>query len=164
MVCAHPARVNLNELLALDDSSEALGLYIRLADAIGYRCNATDSFAKFKAAYLGSRPSLIILDVLIGAADCGEMLDFLARCRCVVPIILISGYSGDYMSQFEGRMKLAGLKLAGKVEKRSDMGHLEVLLRTLWIPEIEEPLAGQDETAAPGSRRVDEVARNQSAS
>lgn len=131
--------VNLNELLALDDNAEALGLFGRIADHLGYCYIGAENFPKFKTAYLHSRPSLILLDVVIGAGDCGEVIDFLARCRCVVPIVLVTGYNEDYMALLDGRMKMAGLRLAGKVEKRRDVAQLETLMRNLRIPEVEEP-------------------------
>lgn len=129
--------MNLNVFIAVDDSEQFLSLMGRMAKALGYETLLCRTPEEFKRAYLNSRPTLIAVDVLLGGEDCSEVLDFLARCRCSTPIALVTGYTAEFMSVLENRMKAAGLKLEGKIEKKRNLFALEDLLKRLTIPEIE---------------------------
>jgi len=130
--------MNLNVFLAVDDNEQSLALMGRLAKSRGFEAMLTTTTDDFKRAYLNCRPTLIAVDVLLGGEDCSEVLDFLARCRCATPIVLVTGYTAEFMHVLEGRMRAAGLKLAGKIEKKRTLYELDDLLKWLTIPEIED--------------------------
>ena len=133
--------MNLNHLLAVDDNEQSLALIGRLAKGSGYESTLTSTAVDFKAGYLGSRPTLIVMDVLLGGEDCSGLLDFLARCRCQTPIVLVTGYTAEFMSVLESRMQKTGLKLAAKIEKKRSLYLLDDQLKSLRIPEIEDLLS-----------------------
>ena len=130
--------MNLNVFLAVDDNEQFLALMGRLAKSRGYETLLCRTPEEFKRAYLNGRPTLIAVDVLLGGEDCSEVLDFLARCRCPTPIALVTGYTIEFMTVLESRMKTAGLRLACKIEKKRNLFALDDLLKTLTIPEIED--------------------------
>jgi FixJ family two-component response regulator len=135
--------MNLNVFLAVDDNEQSLALMGRLARSRGFEASLTRTSEEFKHAYLNSRPTLIAIDVLLGGEDCGEILDFLARCRCSTPIALVTGYTAEFMAVLEARMRASGLKLIGKVEKKRNLFVLDDLLKSLTIPEIEDVRVSQ---------------------
>ena len=130
--------MNLNVLLAVDDNEQSLALIGRLANMSCYESVLTSTTETFKAAYLRSRPTLIVIDVLLGGEDCSELLDFLARCRCQTPIALVTGYTAEFMSVLESRMQNVGLTLVAKIEKKRNLFLLDDLLKSLRIPEIDD--------------------------
>lgn len=128
--------MNLNELLVVDDNELALNQVRRIAEANGYRAVTASTVQAFKEAYLNSRPTVIVLDAVIGGEDCTVLLDFLARSRCQVPVVLLTGFNGKFLDVLETAARSAGLRLAAKVEKRKSLFLLEDVLRELRIPEM----------------------------
>ena len=128
--------MNLNCLLVLDDNPEVLALCKRIAESNGYHAVLTDSVASFKEAYLKNRPTLIVIDILINGGDCSDVIDYLARCRCSVPVALMTGHTAEFLDVMEKHLVRSGLKLVAKVQKKRTMYLIEDFLKSLKIPLI----------------------------
>lgn len=129
--------ININEALILDDNPQSLDMMRRLATRCGYSAVGASSIKEFKTVYARSRPTVLILDVVVGEEDCTVALEFLAQCRCATPIVLVTGHAPQFLDVMEGQVRELGLKLAAKIEKRKSIYKLEDLLAELRIPEVD---------------------------
>ena len=129
--------INLNEALILDDNQQSLDTMRRLATRCGYSAVCASSIKEFKTLYALNRPTVLVLDVVIGEDDCTAALEFLAQCRCAMPIVLVTGHAPQFLEIVEGQARELGLKVAAKMEKRKSLYKLEDLLAELRIPEVE---------------------------
>lgn len=149
--------MNLNELLFVDDNEQALAMVSRIATAQGYKAVTATGVAEFMHAYEHGRPTLILIDVLLYGEDCGNIIDFLARCRCTVPIVLITGFTPQFMDVLESRFKACRLNLTAKIEKKRTLFVLEDLLKQHRIPEIDDdkPLPSSSATKQANREVID---------
>lgn len=136
---AGPAR-GLNVLLVLDDDERWLKMYAAMARQTGYELVTTRDPEQFRQAYLETRPSVIALDLILGYSDCSEILDFLARCRCTTPVLLVSGLNPGFMDVMEKKLAGSGLNILGKIEKKRNAFRIEDILNERKIPSASELL------------------------
>lgn len=97
-------------LLIVDDEPAMASLMAISAEVAGFSAQVTHSGREFQEKFLGSNPSLIIMDVAIPDKAAAELLPWLRDAGNVAPIILISGY--DYMLSWAFNI---GEKAGGKV-------------------------------------------------
>jgi len=132
---------NLNLLLALDDDPRWLRRYETMARRAEYRFTGASSVAAFAQAYLAERPSLIVIDLILGDADCSSALDFLVRCRSPLPLVISTGFNQAYMQIIAERCK-GVLNIVGLVEKKRNVFQIEDLLLDRKIPPVAELISG----------------------
>jgi len=128
---------DLNVLLALEDDERWIRMYSAMAHRAGYHYVGVKDLDSFIQAYLRERPSIIVMDLILGEADCSAALDFLVRCRCPLPVVLATGFNQAYIGVVEDRYK-GTLKFAGRIEKKRNAYQLEDLLRERKVPSAQE--------------------------
>jgi DNA-binding response OmpR family regulator len=118
-----------NLLMVVDEQTGSHIHYAQRTQEHGYVAVLVSSLDAFKDAYLRSRPSLIAVNVMIGGEDCGDVLDFLARCRCLAPVVLTTRNSMRTMERMEARMRGTGLRIVARIRKDDDLFALGEVLR-----------------------------------
>jgi DNA-binding response OmpR family regulator len=118
-----------NRVLALDDSREVLALVMHVASKIGYVTRGAHTVGEFTRLFAEFRPTLVLLDIVIGEDDAMPVLDFIGAQPGNVPIILMSGHDGRIMGSVQVLAQARGLKIVGAVRKQIGFEKFEALLR-----------------------------------
>lgn len=116
-------------VLLLDDDPGVGRLFSRILRRAGCKVDCVETAERFEAVYRATRPTFLIIDVILGGKDCCPVLDFLGEQRSKVPIILTSGYDHRILSLAERTAKRNGLVVAGILEKRHDPDRIIDLVR-----------------------------------
>ena len=116
-------------LLVVDERSGSHVHYEQLAQEHCFDLVLANTLETFKDAYLRSRPSLIVVNVMMGGEDCGDVLDFLARCRCPAPVVLTTRNYVRTMERMESRMRGTGLRVAACVTRDTELSALGEVLQ-----------------------------------
>ena len=85
-------------LIVEDDASLRLLCRVNL-ELDGFRVEEAASADAARAAFAAVRPALVVLDLMLGGAESGELLDELRGEG--VPVVLLSGVAG--LERFEAR-------------------------------------------------------------
>lgn len=118
-----------NSVLVLDDNPHVCSTVMRVAKACGYKVEAVTSPNEFFSRYAQQRPTLLVLDVVIGDGDVCEVLDFLGREGNTAPLILMSGHDYRILHAVAKLAKGRGLCVIDVVEKGGVEGRLRAVMR-----------------------------------
>lgn len=138
----------MNRLLVLDDSAQCRQQYMLGARTHDYQVLLTGDIEEFKKAYFRDRPTVLALNVMIGGEACGDAVDFLARCRCIVPLVLTNRYSAPAAEDWRARMRGTGLRLAATARMDDDLSAFEAVLLALRSPDADPRRASVSNAAS----------------
>ena len=124
-------------LYVVDDDAVILQVIDRVARECGYRVRTFADGSDFEAAVAVQEPDLIVLDISIGTRDGVELLTFLARRSCGVPVMMVSG--------FDGRL----IDSTVRIGRSLGLAMLEPLCKPLKLPELRDLLQGISRTSLP---------------
>jgi EAL domain-containing protein (putative c-di-GMP-specific phosphodiesterase class I) len=128
--------VNTNRLLILAEAVAALAPLCDVAKSLGFECELAATRSEFRRLYAGARPALVVLDLATRAADCVEIVHFLAHRESRARVLLWSGADPGIARETE-RIGLAlGLHVAGTLDAPGD-DELEEHLRRFLQPRLE---------------------------
>jgi DNA-binding response OmpR family regulator len=131
--------MNDNRVLVLDDNPATAAASVRVARDCGYQAMAAASATAFYAEYVNWVPTLLVLDVVLGDTDVCEVLDFLGRNHCTIPIVLISGYDYRILHSVAKLARGRGLHVADVIEKAGAGDRLQAVLRAHAVGAAEQP-------------------------
>lgn len=117
-----------NRVLALDDSREVLALVMHVARKVGYLARGAHTVEEFTRVYAEFKPTLVLLDIVIGEDDAMPVLDFIGAQPGNVPIILMSGHDGRIMGSVQVLAQARGLNVVGAVHKQTGFDKFERLM------------------------------------
>jgi CheY-like chemotaxis protein len=92
---AHQVAMARKHILVVDDELEVGALIKTIGQANGYDVEVTGDGESFKSSFLAREPDLVVMDIAIPECDGLELMKFLAKHHCKVPIVVMSG-GGDY--------------------------------------------------------------------
>lgn len=118
---------NPDRVLVLDDEVGVCRWTARVARQCGYDVVTTQNPEEFSGAYTTFRPTLILLDLVLGAGDGVEVLRQLAAAGCRAPIVLMSGLDERVLSSASRLGQALALDIAGAALKPLALGDLRAL-------------------------------------
>ncbi len=85
------------KLIVVDDEPEMAALIGEVASGEGFSVRLARSGEQFQELWGQEKPSAAVMDIVMPDMDGSELLDWLVRQDCGVPVMLISGYGGRYL-------------------------------------------------------------------
>lgn len=136
-MASHP-----NRLLVLDDEVSVCRWVARIASQSGFEVATTQKVEAFRALHESFRPTLILLDLVLGSGDGVEVLRSLASARSRVPIVLMSGLDERVLSSASRLGQSLDLDIVGVVMKPLTLGELRALFERHRRTTAVTPAAG----------------------
>jgi EAL domain-containing protein (putative c-di-GMP-specific phosphodiesterase class I)/ActR/RegA family two-component response regulator len=153
-----------DRLLVLDDEAAVCRWVARVAAQCGYETATTQDPAGFAAVYASFHPTLILLDLVLGAGDGIEVLRQLAALNCRAPIVLMSGLDERVLSSASRLGQALALDIVGAALKPLSLSDLRALLESRRAQPAPPPATAlPPSTSAAGDRRHGLVALETSA-
>jgi len=116
-------------LVAVDDEQTSLDLVEDSATNIGFYVKTfTRGFELQNFLQQGSKPALILVDIVMPDIDGIELMLWLAGEQCKIPLIVTSGYDEKYLEE------------ATQIAARLDLNLKAVFHKPIQIHDIEENL------------------------
>lgn len=117
-----------NHVLVLDDNTDILTTVRRIAVRAGYAVTTVDRTDSFVEKFKAEKPSMVILDIVLGSQDVMSVIDFLGKEQFAAPVVLMSGYDHRMLRAVAEVARDRGLRIAGSVEKGAGLERLAPLL------------------------------------
>jgi EAL domain-containing protein (putative c-di-GMP-specific phosphodiesterase class I)/ActR/RegA family two-component response regulator len=130
--------VSANRLLILDDDPGVLSFLAEVGRERHYEVALSATIDELRACYESFDPSLIILDLQYAEGDGIEVLSFLKRRGCKVPIMLISGFDARVLESARRVGLEYGLTIVDALEKPVRLEALARVLESYREPESDE--------------------------
>jgi EAL domain-containing protein (putative c-di-GMP-specific phosphodiesterase class I) len=108
---------NPDRVLVLDDEAAVCRWVARVAAQCGYAATTTQNPDEFADVYASFQPTLILLDLVLGARDGIEVLRQLAAAGCRAPIVLMSGLDERVLSSASRLGQALALDIVGAALK-----------------------------------------------
>ena len=115
-------------LIVVDDDPEIAELVSEVGLLSGFDTRTTGNGIDFQVIWAESRPSVIVMDLVMPDMDGVELLYWLGEQHCETPIILISGYGAEYLEMADHIGTGKGDTIVGTLQKPIDIADLEELL------------------------------------
>ena len=107
----------MKSLVIVDDDALTRKVVQHLGQQCGFRTEGFASARTFLDQEETEEERLIVLDVVMPDQDGLEVLRILSERSCRHPILLLSGYSADYLKLASSFAIARGLSIAGILEK-----------------------------------------------
>jgi hypothetical protein len=107
-----------NRLLILEDNKTVAQLLRYQAEAKGMIVFIAANKEQFRQAFLRLRPSMLVLDIMLGDEDVLPVIDFLVGEGCKCPIFFLTGQNQETMQAVSERARANGLMMVGAFEKK----------------------------------------------
>ncbi|MGE3268222.1 MAG: EAL domain-containing protein [Chloroflexota bacterium] len=127
-----------NRLLILDDDSRILDVLVAAGERARYAVTPTEAISQFRQAYEASEPSLIIVDLQTQGGLGADLLLYLQRRACTIPIIVIGGSDSQGLEAVREARNLSGLAILGALTRPFPMAALTALLESRREPDLDE--------------------------
>lgn len=127
-----------NRLLILDDDTRILDLVVAAGERARYAVTPTEAISQFRQAYEASPPSLIVVDLQTQGGLGSDLLLYLQRRACTVPIIVIGGSDSEALDAVKQARGLADLTILGTLSKPFPPAALTALLEIRREPDLDE--------------------------
>ncbi|MCC7371597.1 MAG: EAL domain-containing response regulator [Chloroflexi bacterium] len=127
-----------NRLLILEDDPRILDLVVAAGEAARYAVTPTEAISQFRQAFEAAAPSLIVIDLQSQAGLGSDLLLYLQRIGCAVPIIVIGGADAQGIGAVRQAKDLTGLTILGTLAKPFPSGALAALLEIRREPDLDE--------------------------
>lgn len=127
-----------NRLLILDDDARILDLVVAAGDHARYAVTPTEAISQFRQAYEAAEPSLIVIDLQTQGGLGSDLLLYLQRRGCNVPIIVIGGSDSEALEVVRQARGLADLTILGTLAKPFPPAALTALLEIRREPDLDE--------------------------
>ncbi|HYM29652.1 MAG TPA: response regulator [Candidatus Cybelea sp.] len=112
------------KILIVDDQADIGELIRNVAEPMGYAVDVTTSSREAKRLFAALQPDLVILDIVMPDIDGIELLQVFGSAGFKGKILLITGYSSNYLAS------------ADKLAKRHGIATLSSMLKPLRIAEL----------------------------
>ncbi len=115
-------------LLIVDDEMRVCKLIAGIGDGMGYDSRVLSDPVEFKAIFNETRPSVVVMDIVMPQVDGVELVMWLADQDKQPPVILISAYGDTYLQTLDKLGKAKGSNVFASVAKPFDVEELEDVL------------------------------------
>ncbi|MGQ0662498.1 MAG: GGDEF/EAL domain-containing response regulator [Pseudomonadota bacterium] len=123
--------MHARSILIVDDDPQICEIVSSVAEAIGIRAAAAENRNQFLASYLGLKPEIIFLDLMMPQCDGVELLRYLAEDDCRAKIFLVSGADPRVLATAQRLGASLGLTVSGTLSKPFRVAELQVILRSV---------------------------------
>ncbi len=127
-----------NRLLILDDDPRVLKLLVAAGERSRYEVIPTESISVFRQALETTGPSLIVVDIQTQGGLGSDLLLYLQRRGCGVPIIVVGGADSHALGAVREARELSGLTIIGTLVKPFAPEALIALLEVRHEPDLDE--------------------------
>jgi len=127
-----------NRLLILDDDPRVLKLLVAAGERSRYEVTPVENISTFREALETTEPSLIVVDIQTQGGLGSDLLLYLQRRGCGVPIILVGGADSHALGAVRQAQTLSGLTILGTLVKPFPVEALRALLETRREPDLDE--------------------------
>ena len=127
-----------NRLLILDDDPRILDVLVAAGERARYAVTPTEAISQFRQAYEASEPSLIVVDLQTQGGLGGDLLLYLQRRGCTVPIIVIGGSDSQALDAVRQARTLTDLTILGTLTRPFPPAALTALLEIRREPDLDE--------------------------
>jgi len=111
-------------LYIVDDDPGVTDFLAFAGEETGYAVQTMQSARQLKTSWEDTVPDVVVLDIIMPEVDGIELLDWLSRKHCTLPVILISGSD---VRHIKGAAKLAKAKMINIVATLQKPIALEVI-------------------------------------
>jgi EAL domain-containing protein (putative c-di-GMP-specific phosphodiesterase class I)/ActR/RegA family two-component response regulator len=115
-------------VLVVDDDPQICDLVASVAENVGIKAVAAHNRDQFLARYLGHKPGIIVLDLMMPGCDGIELLRYLAENGCRAKIVLASGADPRVLATAQRLGSGLGLSVIATLSKPFDIGQLKAVL------------------------------------
>ena len=109
-----------NRLLILEDNKTVAQLLRYQAEGLGMIALIAANKEQFRQAFLQIRPSVLMLDIMLGDEDVLPVIDFLVGEGCKCPVFFLSGSNQEVLRTVSERARANGLMIVGAFEKEGE--------------------------------------------
>ncbi|MBL4739402.1 MAG: response regulator [Sneathiella sp.] len=96
-------------LLIVDDE-RAFAEYVgEVGSTMGYDVVVTDNAMDFMSSYRETRPTTLVLDIIMPGVDGVELIGWLAQQKCTSKIVIVTGFNARYVELAENLGEAHGL-------------------------------------------------------
>jgi EAL domain-containing protein (putative c-di-GMP-specific phosphodiesterase class I)/ActR/RegA family two-component response regulator len=127
-----------NHLLIMDDDPGVLKLLSTIGQRHRYQTTPTSTVEQFLAAYDAVAPSLLILDLQYQDSDGIALMSLLKERRCMIPIILVSGFDARVLAAARRVGEASNLRIVSALTKPVRLETIGPLLDAHREPEPDE--------------------------
>ena len=118
-------------LLVVDDEQGMAEFISELAEDVGFDVKIETSAKKFQDTYIATNPTGIVMDIVMPEMDGNELVQWLGQQDSSTPVILMSGYAGQYIQAAEMIGQAGGAIIIGSLAKPIRADDLEPLLKEI---------------------------------
>jgi EAL domain-containing protein (putative c-di-GMP-specific phosphodiesterase class I) len=127
-----------NRLLILDDDPRILRLLVAAGERSRYEVTPVETISAFREALETTEPSLIVVDIQTQGGLGSDLLLYLQRRGCGVPIIVVGGADSHALDAVRQAQTLSGLTIIGTLVKPFPPEALTALLEIRREPDLDE--------------------------
>jgi EAL domain-containing protein (putative c-di-GMP-specific phosphodiesterase class I) len=127
-----------NRLLILDDDPRLLHLLVAAGQRARYEVTPTETIGTFREALETTEPSLIVVDIQTQGGLGSDLLLYLQRRGCGVPIIVVGGADSHALGAVRQAQTLTGVTILGTLVKPFPLDALTALLEIRREPDLDE--------------------------
>ncbi|MFO1145582.1 MAG: response regulator [Rhodospirillales bacterium] len=115
--------------LLICDDEPAFGRFVKnVAEDLGYAVQVTTEGEAFIEAYAEFQPTTIVLDMIMPGMDGNELVLWLAQRKCTARVIIITGYTPDYVAHAKILAEFKGLGPVTTLHKPVEVSRLRAAL------------------------------------
>lgn len=118
-------------LIIVDDEPNMVEIVQYAAETIGFKVCTAFSAREFQKIWNQSKPSAVVMDIIMPDMDGHELLQWLVEQGCTAPILLMSGYDGKYLHTAETLGKTRGAPVVGTLSKPFAVDEVESKLKQI---------------------------------
>ena len=118
-------------LMVIDDLISMAELVSTVAEGLGFEVQMYSNSHDFKAAYLKSPPSAIVMDIVMPDLDANELLKWLVNQDSSTPVVIMSGFEGKYLASTKLLAEKRGAVIVGTLTKPFSIKELERILNEI---------------------------------
>lgn len=115
--------------LLICDDEPAFGRFVKnVAEDLGYTVQVTTEGKAFIEAYGTFQPTTIVLDMIMPGMDGNELVLWLAQRKSTARVIIITGYTPDYVAHAKILAEFKGLGPVTTLHKPVEISRLRAAL------------------------------------
>lgn len=109
-----------NRVLILEDDKAIAEILLDHAEDRGLIGFIAANKEQFREVYRRLKPSLLILDIVLGDEDVLPVIEFLGNETCKCPVFFLTGYNHELLFEVSEKARSSGLMVVGAYEKKGD--------------------------------------------
>lgn len=120
-----------HHMIVADDDRELSDILRICGEGLGFKVHTAATGDAFKSCMTECDPSVIVLDIVMPDTDGNQLLMWLIERGETAPIIVMTGYDGQYIDTATLIARTGGLNMLGTLNKPFSLDELETLIKPL---------------------------------